>query len=114
MRLRKFFFWSFLALFTAIVLALTWLWTADLGVFKPQIERLVTEKTGREFAIDGDLLIDHPDDPECHEPGWNSEAVAVPVTSLLSSTALAVTLGGTGLCLGLRGRRGSQSSRRTL
>ena len=41
MRLRKFFFWSFLALFTAIVLALTWLWTANLGVFKSQIERLV-------------------------------------------------------------------------
>jgi hypothetical protein len=58
MRLRKLFFWSFLALFTAIVLALTWLWTADLGVFKPQIERLVTEQTGRELAIDGDLLID--------------------------------------------------------
>jgi uncharacterized protein involved in outer membrane biogenesis len=58
MRLRKFFFWSFLALFTAIVLALTWLWTANLGVFKSQIERLVTEKTGREFVIDGDLLID--------------------------------------------------------
>jgi hypothetical protein len=58
MRLRKFFFWSFLALFTAIALALAWLWTADLGVFKPQIERLVTEQTGREFAIEGDLLID--------------------------------------------------------
>jgi uncharacterized protein involved in outer membrane biogenesis len=58
MRLRKVFFWSFLALFTAIVLALAWLWTADLGIFKPQIERLVTEKTGREFAIEGELLID--------------------------------------------------------
>jgi uncharacterized protein involved in outer membrane biogenesis len=58
MRLRKFFFWSFLALFAAIVLALTWLWTANLGVFKPQIERFVSEQAGREFAIDGDLLID--------------------------------------------------------
>jgi len=41
-----------------LTLTLIWLWTADLGVFKPQLERWVSEKTGREFVIDGELQID--------------------------------------------------------
>ena len=32
-----------------------WLWTADLGLLKPQIERFVTKQTGREFRIAGEL-----------------------------------------------------------
>lgn len=31
---------------------------ADLGVFKPQLERWVSKKTGREFAIDGTFSVD--------------------------------------------------------
>lgn len=33
------------------------LWTVDLGFAKPHIERWVSEKTGREFAIDGVLNV---------------------------------------------------------
>lgn len=58
MRWRRIAFWLTFSTLTLIVLALTWLWTADLGVFKPQLERIVTEKTGREFAIDGNLYVD--------------------------------------------------------
>lgn len=39
-------------------LAVGWLWTADLGVFKPQLERFVTQKTGRDFVIDGKFSVD--------------------------------------------------------
>ncbi len=58
MRWRRIAFWLGISTLALVVLALTWLWTADLGVLKPQLERFVTEKTGREFAIDGDLSID--------------------------------------------------------
>jgi uncharacterized protein involved in outer membrane biogenesis len=58
MRWRRVAFWIGLSTLALIVLVLTWLWTADLGVFKPQVERFVTEKTGREFAIDGNLYVD--------------------------------------------------------
>ena len=57
MRWRKIGFWSLVAVFGILVLAASWLWTADLGVFKPQIERWVSEKTGRTLRI-GDLSID--------------------------------------------------------
>lgn len=58
MRWRRIAFWISFSTLALIVLALAWLWTADLGVFKPQIERLVTEKTGREFSIDGNFYVD--------------------------------------------------------
>ena len=58
MRWRRIAFWLTFSTLALIVLALTWLWTADLGVFKPQLERFVTEKTGREFAIDGEFHVD--------------------------------------------------------
>jgi hypothetical protein len=58
MRWRRIAFWLSFGILAVIVLALTWLWTADLGVFKPQVERFVTEKTGREFAIDGNFYVD--------------------------------------------------------
>lgn len=32
-----------------------WLFTADLGLFKPRVERFVTEATGRTFTIDGEF-----------------------------------------------------------
>ena len=40
------------------MLAISWLWTADLGSFKPQIERWASAETGRQISIDGDLHID--------------------------------------------------------
>jgi hypothetical protein len=58
MRWKRFAFWFTFGTLAVFVLALAWLWTADLGVFKPQIERFVSEQTGREFRIDGDLHID--------------------------------------------------------
>jgi len=58
MRWRRIAFWVTFSTLALIVLALTWLWTADLGVFKPQVERFVTEQTGREFAIDGNFYVD--------------------------------------------------------
>jgi len=49
--------WSLLALLGIVSLCLTWLFTADLGAFKPQLERFVTERIGREFSINGELDI---------------------------------------------------------
>ena len=58
MRWRRIAFWITFSTLALIVLALTWLWTADLGVFRPQLERFVTEQTGRSFAIDGEFHVD--------------------------------------------------------
>ena len=58
MRWRRLAFWFFFGTLAMLVLALTWLWTADLGVFKPQLERWVSEQTGREFSIDGNFYVD--------------------------------------------------------
>ena len=58
MRIRKITFWSVFGLFALLALAIVWLWTADLGVFKPQLENWVSEKTGREFAIEGKFNVD--------------------------------------------------------
>ena len=58
MRWRRFAFWFFFSTLAILVLAATWLWTADLGVFKPQVERWVSEQTGREFSIDGNFYVD--------------------------------------------------------
>lgn len=58
MRWRRIALWLSFGTLALLVLALAWLWTADLGVFKPQLERFVTENTGREFAIDGEFHVD--------------------------------------------------------
>lgn len=47
-----------LGLLTIIVALISWLLLADLGSFKPQIERWASEKTGRNVRIDGELRID--------------------------------------------------------
>lgn len=63
MKIKKTLFWSTFGLFALVILTATWLWTADLGLFKPQLERWVSEETGREFAIDGEFSVDlspHP------------------------------------------------------
>jgi uncharacterized protein involved in outer membrane biogenesis len=57
MRWRKISLWASLILVGTIVLAGVWIWTTDLGVFKPRIERWVSETTGRDFRI-GELSID--------------------------------------------------------
>ena len=57
MRWRRIAFWSGFGLLALIVLAISWLLLADLGSFKPQIERWASETTGREIAINGDLQI---------------------------------------------------------
>ena len=58
MRWRRIAFWVTFSTLALIVLALTWLWTADLGVFKPQLERLVTQELGHEFEIRGEFHVD--------------------------------------------------------
>lgn len=58
MRWRRTASWVTFSILALAVLALGWLWTADLGVFKPQLERFVTQKTGRGFAIDGEFSVD--------------------------------------------------------
>ena len=58
MRWRRIAFWATLCTLALAVLALSWLWTADLGVFKPQLERFVTKQTGRAFAINGEFHVD--------------------------------------------------------
>ncbi len=47
-----------MGLLALIVLAVSWLLTADLGTFKPHIERWASQEIGRDVAIDGDLYID--------------------------------------------------------
>ncbi|MCO4810876.1 MAG: AsmA family protein, partial [Gammaproteobacteria bacterium] len=57
MTLRKTFLWfggSFLLL---LIVVAGWLWTADLGVFKPQLEQWVSDRTGRQFSIDGEFEV---------------------------------------------------------
>ncbi len=58
MRWRRIGFWAGLGALALVVLTLTWLWTADLGVFKPQLERFLTQELGREFRIDGEFHVD--------------------------------------------------------
>ena len=58
LRWRKIAFWSGFGLLALIVFAISWLWAADLGTFKPQIEQWASQKIGRQVAIEGDLTID--------------------------------------------------------
>lgn len=58
MRWRRIAFWATFSTLALVVLALSWLWTADLGVFKPQVERLVAEELGRPFEIRGAFHVD--------------------------------------------------------
>ena len=57
MRARKIFLWSGLAFLGLLIAAGTWLWTADLGAFKPQLEQWVSDKTGRSFVISGEFSV---------------------------------------------------------
>jgi uncharacterized protein involved in outer membrane biogenesis len=58
MRWRRIAFWVTFSTLALVVVALTWLWTADLGVFKPQLERFVTQELGHEFEIRGEFHVD--------------------------------------------------------
>lgn len=49
--------WAVASLFIMLMTAAVWLWTADLDIFKPHIEHWVAQKTGRQFAIGGNLSI---------------------------------------------------------
>lgn len=49
--------WAVAGLFIILMTVTAWLWTADLGIFKHRIESWVTQKTGRQFAIGGNLSI---------------------------------------------------------
>jgi len=57
LRWRRIAFWSGFGLLALIVFTISWLLLADLGSFKPHIERWASEKTGRQISINGDLQI---------------------------------------------------------
>jgi uncharacterized protein involved in outer membrane biogenesis len=57
LRWRRIAFWSGFGLLALIVFTISWLLLADLGSFKPQIERWASEKTGRQISINGELQI---------------------------------------------------------
>jgi uncharacterized protein involved in outer membrane biogenesis len=57
-RWRRIILWTTLGTLAIVALLVSWLWFADLGVFKPQVEQFVAEKIGREFAIDGSFHVD--------------------------------------------------------
>lgn len=58
MRIRRIALWTTGGLLLLLVACFAWLWFGNPGVFKPQLEGWISEKTGREFAIDGRLDID--------------------------------------------------------
>lgn len=53
MRIRRIALWLAGSLALLLVAVCLWLWFGDLGVFKPQVERWIAGKTGREFVIEG-------------------------------------------------------------
>src|SRR5210317_1762625 len=57
MALRKAFLWFGGGFLLLLLVVGGWLWTADLGVFKPQLEQWVSDNTGRQFSIDGDFEV---------------------------------------------------------
>ncbi len=50
-------FWSLFLGAALVCLGFAWLFTANLGVFKPQLEQWVSQTIGRQFSIDGRLDI---------------------------------------------------------
>jgi uncharacterized protein involved in outer membrane biogenesis len=58
MKIKKIAIWSSVVFVALLAIALTWLWAADLGVLKPQLERWISKETGREFVIDGAFHVD--------------------------------------------------------
>jgi hypothetical protein len=58
MRSRRIALWLASGFLLLLVAAVLFLWFGNLGAFKPQIERWVSEKTGRELVIEGRLDID--------------------------------------------------------
>ena len=54
----KFMLWSVAGLDTVIAVFATFIFSADLGFLKPQLERWVSERIDRSFRIDGPLSID--------------------------------------------------------
>lgn len=49
--------WAVVSLFLMLMTFSAWLGTTDLGIFKPRIESWVSQMTGRQFAIGGNLSI---------------------------------------------------------
>ncbi|MGB5628782.1 MAG: AsmA family protein, partial [Woeseiaceae bacterium] len=50
--------WAAAGFVALVALAIGWLFVADLGFLKPQIERWVSERSGRVLRVDGELSID--------------------------------------------------------
>ena len=48
---------SLVAILALVGICLVWLFTADLGAFKPQLEQFVSQQINRELAINGELDI---------------------------------------------------------
>lgn len=58
MKIKRIALWSTITFASLLTFVLVWLWTADLGVFKSQIEEWISKETGREFVIDGEFHVD--------------------------------------------------------
>jgi len=58
MKTRRIALWSTITFASLLTFVLVWLWTADLGVFKSQLEDWISKETGREFVIDGEFHVD--------------------------------------------------------
>ena len=58
MRLRRIALWLTGGALLLLAIGFCWLWFADLGFLKPQLERWVVATTGRDFAIEGRFDID--------------------------------------------------------
>jgi uncharacterized protein involved in outer membrane biogenesis len=54
---RKVSLWSGCGILLLLLLAVGLLFTSDLGGFKPQVERWVSDNTGRHFSIDGEFEV---------------------------------------------------------
>lgn len=57
MNWRKVSVWSACGFLLLLLIATSALFVVDLGIFKPQIEQWVSEKTGRQFSIEGPLEV---------------------------------------------------------
>ncbi len=84
-----------------LVLAIVYLMVADLGFLKPRVEAIVSEATGREFRIDGDLsvkVLPSPrvvvEDATLSNPSWATEPEMVRVGHFSTSVGLWSLLSG--------------------
>jgi len=95
MHLRQILKTSGIALGVIVVLAVLWLWFADFSRFKPNIEAMVSNATGREFVINGRFgvkVLPSPtvwvEDASLANASWGSDSEMVEVGHLSARIGL--------------------------